>query len=188
MVTFPATSGLDTTGKVQMDLAILALACGLTPVVSLQYSQTGCPETFPFINPMGMVTDVLHGWVHNDKGKPEYTEMWRTVLSWFAEQFAYFIGRMKSINEGGRSLLDSSAIVITSSFGHAGGHSPANLPFVIAGSCGGAFKTGRFLDYSTEKPAHNRLLLGVARAFGLELPSFGNPKYGTAPLPELFTA
>jgi hypothetical protein len=168
----------------QMDLLVLALACRLTPVVTLQWSQTGCPETFSFLK--HSTTDVYHGWVHNDKRNPDYTEQWRQCLKWFGEQFAYLLGRMKQVNEGGRTLLDSSAVVMVSSFGHAGGHSPVNVPFVIAGSAGGVFKTGQYLDYTTNRQPHNRVLLALAKAFGVDMNAYGNAKYGTTPLPELF--
>jgi hypothetical protein len=149
----------------------------------LQWSQTGCPETFPWLGVQ--VSDVLHGWVHNDKGNPAYTEQWKRCMKWFSEQLAYLLTRMKQINEGTGTLLDNSAVVFVSSFGHAGGHSPTNVPFIVAGKAGGALRPGQFLDYSTSHPPHNRVLLTLAKAFGLDMPSYGNAKYGMSPLAEM---
>lgn len=174
---------LATITKQQIDLLVLALACRLTPVATLQWSQTGCPETFDWLG--HKVSDVYHGWVHNDKGAPEYTEMWKRCLRWFAEQFAYLLGRMKAIDEGGKSLLDSAAVVMVSSFGHAGGHRPENVPFVIAGRAEGALQPGRYLDFTNDRQPHNRVLLGLGRIFGVQMGAYGNAKYGTSPLPGL---
>jgi hypothetical protein len=169
--------------KQQMDLVVMALACRLTPVVTLQWSQTGCPETFPWLPEK--TTDVYHGWVHNDKGNAAYTAQWKVCMRWFSEQFAYLLGRMKSINEGAGSLLDNSAVVMVSSFGHAGGHSPINVPFVIAGKAGGALKPGQFLDFSGGPQPHNRVFITLGKAFGIDMASYGNAKYGTSPISEM---
>lgn len=177
-----ATTSLPVRTRQQLDLLVLALACRLTPVATLQWSQTGCMETFPWL---GSVPNNLHSWVHNDSRSAAYTEQWRRILRWFAEQMAYLLDRMSRIDEGGQSLLDASAVVMVSSYGVAGWHNPANAPFVIAGGAGGALRTGQFLDYSKSRQPANRLFLSLARAYGITMPSFGDPRYGTTPLAEI---
>ncbi len=179
--------------KQQIDLMVLALACRLTPVASLQWSQTGCQENFSWLgNPVG---DFLHTWVHNLGSSEAYVEQWRAVQRWFAGQMAYLLGKMDQINEGGRTLLDNSAVVFVSSFGVAGDHDPANAPFVIAGSAGGALRTGQFLDYANpgvggrgakqNKQTNNQLFMALAKAFGIDMPSYGDARHGTTPLADI---
>ena len=54
------------------------------------------------------------------------------------------------------------------------------MPFIIAGSCGGYFNTGRYLSY-TDDP-HNNLLVSLANAMGVQTNTFGNPDYCSGPL------
>lgn len=63
-------------------------------------------------------------------------------------------------------------------------HSRAQLPLVLAGSCQGAFETGRFLTYKGDVP-HNQRLVSLCGAMGLGVTSFGDPTYASGPRPGL---
>lgn len=181
----PNTGGaqpFDKLTDVQMELLVLAIACQLTPVASLQLSNSGSGEPFAFLGvPSGR--DILHGWVHNDGGHADFPEYARKAFTWFAGRFAHLLGRLQSIDDGGRPLLDSCAVVWCSHFGNGGAHSPVNVPWVLAGRAGGALKPGRSLDFTASPQPHNRLLIGIAQAMGVSLDKLGNEKYGTSPLP-----
>jgi hypothetical protein len=56
---------------------------------------------------------------------------------------------------------------------------------VLAGSAGGYFKTGRYIEFNGQKLGHNRLMVSLLNAMGIEADEFGNPEYGTGPLPGL---
>jgi hypothetical protein len=175
------TVPFDQIAQSQIDLLVLALACDMSPVVSLQLSNSGSGEGFAFLGvPAG--NDILHGWVHNDKGRAEFPEYARKAFTWFAERFAYLLSRLRAVNEGPRTLLDSCVVAWGNHFGSGGGHTPTNVPWVLGG---GGLVGGRFLDFSAQPQPHNRLLLGIAAAMGLRLQAIGNPKYGTSPLPGL---
>ena len=51
--------------------------------------------------------------------------------------FAEFLGKLKSTNEGGRSLLDQTVVFYGSNLGNASAHTCDNLPILLAG---GGFK------------------------------------------------
>ena len=180
--------GKNTTGPYEavaqnfLDLMVLALACNHTNVITLLMGNSGMNEGFAFLG-VPPASDGLHGWVHNDKGNPKFPEYAAKAFTWYAERYAYFLGRLKSINEGDKTLLDNSAVVWTSHFGNGGAHGPTDVPWVIAGSAGGAIKTGRFLNHSGSPQPHSRVMIGLGQAFGLNLSKMGNPKYGTAPVP-----
>lgn len=176
----PAGGDLPAVTRQQIDVLVLALACRLTPVVSLQWSHTGCAETFPWLGPS---TSDFHLWCHNDARSTQFLDHWRKATRWMAEQFAYLLGKMSQVDEGGSTLLDNAAVVFVSSYGNAGTHDPRNVPFVIAGGAAGALRTGQFLEY--RGVPHNRLLLSLAKAYGIDMPSYGDPRYGTAPLGEI---
>jgi hypothetical protein len=49
------------------------------------------------------------------------------------------------------------------------------MPFVLAGSAGGAVKTGRFLSY--RGLAANHLFVSMMNAFGVAGDTFGDPSW-----------
>lgn len=178
------TQPFDQLTKIQIDLLSIAVSCQLSPVVSLQLGNSGSGETFPFLGiPSGQ--DVLHGWVHNDNRQATFPEYARKTFTWFATQFAYLLGKLKSQPEGPGTLLDNCLVAWCSHFGNGGAHSPNDVPWVLAGKAGGALRTGRFLDFSAAKISNSQLLIGVAQAMGVSINQLGDPRFGTAPPPGL---
>jgi hypothetical protein len=55
---------------------------------------------------------------------------------------------------------------------------------VLAGSAGEHFRTGRYLSQTSETP-HNKLLVSLMNAMGIEGDTFGNPDYGTGSIADL---
>ena len=54
---------------------------------------------------------------------------------------------------------------------------------MLAGSAGGAFSTGRYLDFSSARKDNNQLLVSIAHAMGdTSLNSFGDASGATGPL------
>jgi hypothetical protein len=92
-------------------------------------------------------------------------------------QFVYLVKRLKEIDEGGQSLLDSSIIMFASSLFDGDSHSAEQLPIVLAGRGGGTIQPGRVLD-SLEKGNDNRracsLYLSLMDRMGVKLDRFGD--------------
>ena len=59
-------------------------------------------------------------------------------------------------------------------------HDNVSIPFIFAGNAGGAFKTGRYLQY--QSVPQNQLLVSVCRAMGVTVDTFGSTKYAAGPL------
>jgi hypothetical protein len=59
-----------------------------------------------------------------------------------------------------------------------GNHDHNNLPCILAGSCGGAIRTGRYVK-NPNGTANNKLLLALAQAMDVDLSKnpFGDPNY-----------
>jgi hypothetical protein len=100
----------------------------------------------------------------------------RKIDRFFFEQFAYLVGKMKTVGGAGRSLLDRSALVFMNGM-QTGLHAVRRVPVMIAGSCGGYFKTGRIVTPPPGTP-HNGALVGLANAMDAPLTSWGDPSYG----------
>ncbi|HKY37658.1 MAG TPA: hypothetical protein VJN18_17070 [Polyangiaceae bacterium] len=64
-------------------------------------------------------------------------------------------------------------------------HEHYDLPFLLAGSCGGHFATGRFVAYQASAAGHphNNLLVSLANAIGTVETTFGDPEHCAGPPP-----
>jgi hypothetical protein len=95
---------------------------------------------------------------------------------------AYVARRMDAIQEGERSLLDNSMLLLCSSMlnGH---HDASQLPVVLLGRAGGRIQGGRNLDY-LGKPDRQmcRLYLSMMDKLDVRLDRFGD---AAEPLDEL---
>lgn len=177
-----ATANVPAITKLHMDLGIAAFGADLTRVVVMQISDQGAANLvmnwlgFKSGGPLASDpntgdTNGFHAIAH------ENTSRKVTCDTWFQSQIAYLIGQMKSITDGtGKSMLDSSVIVGMNSM-RTGTHETTGVPVVMAGSCGGYFKTGRSLALPTGT-ANNGLLASLCNAMGTPVSSFGQAGYG----------
>ncbi|MDH4475492.1 MAG: DUF1552 domain-containing protein [Verrucomicrobiaceae bacterium] len=96
------------------------------------------------------------------------------------EQFARFLEKLKSIQDGGGTLLDHSMVLFGSGMGNANSHQNTNLPIILAG---GGIKHGEHKAYPAngmgKQPLCN-LYLSMLQRFGAEVDAFGTST-GTLP-------
>jgi hypothetical protein len=164
-------------GDLHIDLMVLALACGQTRVASLQWSRS--------------VSDVRFTWLGIDEGHHTLSHMPDTdttaqdklvrINTWYAEKFASIVEKLRMYSEGDGTLFDNSLLLWCNELAKGNVHSRIDAPYVLAGSAGGALRTGRFLQYSGDVP-HNDLLLSILNAFGLPDTTFGRREWCTGPL------
>ena len=109
------------------------------------------------------------------------------VVVFVALGFAYFIQKLKGFPDGAVTLLDNTAAVLSTQNGTstqvafaATDHPKTNSPFVVAGSCGGAWKTGRVIDCANR--AHNDVYLSIAKAIGMNVTTVGLASWCKGPL------
>lgn len=172
-------------GRLQMDLATLALSCGATNVVSLQWSHPVSPTR---IRDTGVGTgnhDASHYGEPNSQNARDFT----TLKRWFMQEFVYLIERMDQTPDDGGSLLDNTLVLLCSELGDSNVHDHDRVPFVLAGKAGGALTPGRFLDYrgkrAGENEPHTKLLVSIAQKLGVDIDRFGYEGHGTGPLDNL---
>jgi hypothetical protein len=87
--------------------------------------------------------------------------------------FSYFIGKLKSTQDGDGSLLDHSMLVYGSAISDGNRHSHDDLPVLMAGRGNGMLKTGRHVIYEKETPMTN-LYLTLLDRMGIEPESIGD--------------
>lgn len=169
--------------KLQMDLMVMAFACDLTRVATLQCGDAVFDMYYTWLG----ITDT---WIHNlTHAGDNDTASWDKVAlikRWHEEQFAYLLTKMKEIREGDGTLLDNALVLNISELGKGNEHSSPNVPIVLAGRAGGALRTGRFLSFDpAAKVLHGKLLLSILHAFDVPATTFGHAPWCNGPLPGL---
>jgi uncharacterized protein DUF1552 len=157
----------------QIDQMVMAMACDLTRVASLQCSASVSGKVFSWLGH----TASHHDLSHLGDGDPVMVQQITDVNYWYAQQVAYLLDRLSGVVEGDGTMLDNTLVVWGNELSRGNSHGNQPVPFVLAGSAGGAIETGRFLSYDDVE--HNRLLVSICQAMGLaETTSFGDNDMG----------
>jgi len=180
--TYHKEESFKTVALMQMDMAVLALSCGATNVATLMFSHAVSPTRI-------LETKVAtgnHDASHYGTADSQIAKDFVTLKRWFMDQFVYLIQKLANTPDEGGSLLSNTLVVLCSELGDSNNHDHDRVPFVLAGQAGGALRTGRFLDYRGKNKGknepHNKLLVSVAKAAGVELNSYGYTGEGTGGL------
>jgi len=154
----------------QIDLAVTALACGATPVASVQMSHTISPLTMTWLGHHSGHHTLSHAGNTDTAGVSAFVEAER----WFAEQVAYALDALAARTDpttGGR-LLDTTLVLWAKELGDGRAHTCEGVPWVLAG---GGLTGGRLLDLSGH--THDAVLTTLLQHLGLPDTHFGR---GTA--------
>jgi Protein of unknown function (DUF1552) len=185
---FHNTDNIPVIAKLHMDLAVAAFAADLTRCAVMQIGDQGAAHLILSWSPLNFKSggpnpgDANTGDVNGFHAIAHRNTMDKiTCDTWFQSQIAYLIGQMKSVADpNNKSMLDSSVIVGMNNM-RTGIHETTGVPVVMAGSCGGYFKTGRSLALPSGTP-NNAVLVALANAMlspaEAPLTSFGAAMYG----------
>jgi len=176
---FPAT------GKLQMDLAVMALACDLTRVATLHFSISVGGTRFTWL---GISDRGHHDLSHDGDDNLDTVEKLTQINVWYSEQLFYLMDALAKIPEGpaGETMLDHTLILWHNELGRGNGHTHTGLPLLLAGGAAAApqpLKMGRFLQFSNSAGQNSDLMVSLLNIFGLPDQTFGS--YSNGPLPGL---
>lgn len=124
--------------QVMCDLNILAFQTDTTRV-STYIGSTPNGASYPELG----FNDQHHSNTHHNND-PEKVRKIEAITEFNIRQFAYMVTKMAALREAGGTLLDNCIMMWGSGLEDGNKHTRENLPFVIAGSGGGAIKTGRY--------------------------------------------
>jgi hypothetical protein len=151
--------------RLMCDILVLAFQTDTTRVCTLKLNNDHGTLRFPHLGVDYMIHHLLS---HSDSND------WLKVNQFFLEQVAYVARRLDAINEGERTALDNSMIMLCSSMLN-GNHDATKLPVVILGSAGGQLEGGQNLDYSGNSDRQMcRLYLSMMDKMGVHLDHFGD--------------
>jgi hypothetical protein len=159
-------------GKLQIDLMVAALACDQTRVASIMWANSSNTDPFPWLG----IDEQHHDLAHEGDGNDSARDKLVKINTWYAEQFAYLLSRLKSVQEGEGTLLDNTLLVWVNEHQKGNNHDRYGMPYLLAGRAGGSVKTGRWMQLDGDVP-HNNLWVGCMQAMGLEVTTFGDPEF-----------
>ncbi|WP_437914058.1 DUF1552 domain-containing protein [Sorangium sp. So ce302] len=172
--------------RLYLDIMAMAFACNITRVATMMWGGGENNEAVKFGD---IDISAWHSVSHGDPDGAPGQQITR-LQAYFAGEFRYFVEKLKGISDGEFSLLDNTAAVLctqngSSQLGSAQNfaetdHPPQHAPFVVAGSCGGAWTTGRLLDAGGRN--HNDVYVSIARAIGMDVTSVGRANWCRGPL------
>ncbi len=171
--------------RLMIDMMVLAFWADATRVCTFMMDHGQSNRYFDFIpeckgtwHALSHYRDIS-GRTEDDDGKISWDtveskrNMYNRVTQWHHEQFAYLIGRLNDLREPtGETLLQNTAICYGSSLSDGHAHGERDLPLIIAGGGGGAFKGGRYLKYR-RPTSMSKLHLTLMETMGVKLNEFG---------------
>jgi hypothetical protein len=169
--------------KAMFDLIALGFACDATRIVTFMLGNAASGRTHPFLNITGGHHDISHHM--NDAA---LIAQLAKIGEWEMQQLGYFLRKLKELPDGedGQSLLHNSTIFCSSEISDGNRHNHDDLPIVLAGSGGGALKTGEHVMFTAAKGAPKQkvsnLLVTMLESAGVTGAQVGD---STGPLTEL---
>ncbi len=161
----PPNTGFVSDLPVIYDLIALALQTDSTRIATLEIaggfeaSAFGLRADYHKLSHHGQVQESIDGLVKIEKYQ--------------MEQFARFLAKLKSLEDGDGKLLDHTMVLFGSGMGNANAHTNNNLPMIFAG---GGYKHGEHRAYPEKglgRVPLSNLYLSMLQRFGVETNRFG---------------
>ena len=127
--------------RLMFDLQVLAYQSDLTRVITFMVGREFSSRTYPEIGAPGGHHPLSH------ESSAASQEQLLQINIHHAEQFAYYLDRLRETPDGDGSLLDHVLLYYGAGMS-SGSHQPWNLPLVLAG--GGAGQGGRHIRYAAD--------------------------------------
>ena len=143
--------------RMMFDLLALAFQTDSTRVSTFLMAHDGSNRSFPELG----VPDSHHGISHH-QDDPAKLEKIAKIDAFYAEQFGYFLQKLKDTKEGAGNLLDNSMIVYGGGISDGNSHNHSRLPIILAGH-GGGLKPGQHLVAPENTPMTNLYLAMMER-------------------------
>ncbi len=148
------------------ELIALALQTDSTRIATLEIGGDFLPQNLG-------IDKAYHGLSHHGND-PEAIGHLITLEKYQIDHFGKFLTRLSKIQDGDRTLLDSTCVVFGSGIGDANTHKNSDLPIILAG---GGYSHGEFREVPRDginKVPLCNLFVDIAQRMGVETDSFGS--------------
>jgi hypothetical protein len=158
------------------DLVVKAFQCDATRAATMMLGRC--------VSPMSFVVDGVkyshHGDASHWGGDMTKKRAKDVIDRWQVSRLAYLLEQMRNVSEPNGTMLDNVVVYYSSDIADPNLHNHEDMPVLIAGRAGGAFRTGRHLRSGLRGRTIGDLFLDIFNAFGISMPSFGD--FGKNPL------
>lgn len=147
------------------ELITLALQTDSTRVATLEIGGCFLPQDLG-------IDKSYHGLSHHGNDEKNIAHL-ITLETYQIEHFNKFLTRLSGIQDGEKTLLDSTAVLFGSGMGNGASHKNTDLPIILAG---GGYRHGEFKKVEANGPNKVplcNLYLEMAQRMGLEVDAFG---------------
>jgi Protein of unknown function (DUF1552) len=153
--------------RLMFDLMTLAFQTDTTRVATFLIAHDGGNRPYPFAGvPQG------HHHISHHRNQADALAKLAIIDRWHVSQFAYFLEKLKSVQEGEGRLLDNCMIVYGAGISDGNEHSHDNLPTILAGRAGGSISPGRHIR--AEGAPMTNLFLSMLDRMGAPAERFGD--------------
>ena len=157
--------------RLMFDIMVLAFQMDRTRVATFMMNNDLSGMRFAGLDG---VTAGIHELSHHANDEHRLS-LYQKVNEYQVKLWAEALAKMQATNEGERTLLQNSMVLLTSSLMDGNAHDSRELPVVLAGGGGGTIKGGRYLDFSKDENRKMcRLHLALMDRMGLHTHHFGD--------------
>ncbi len=154
--------------RLMYDLMALAFKTDTTRISTFMLGNEGSNKSYPTIG----VSEGHHQLSHHQNDQDKVQKI-AAIDKFFAEQFAYFLKKLKETPDGDGTLLDNCLIVYGGAIRDGNRHDHHNLPILLAGRGGGHITPGSHTRFASETPLNN-LYLTMLETVGVQTDQFGD--------------
>jgi hypothetical protein len=157
-------------GRVEVMYRVARLAFQTDSTRSITLMQNGVAT--PVMQLKGAtINDGYHNLSHHGKSPDKLAQL-KAIDEWQMRTLSALLGDLKSVEEGGESLLDRTMVLYGSNLGDANAHATTNMPILLAG---GGFRHGQHLEFDRARnyPLPN-LFVSMLQRLGVETDVFAS--------------
>jgi len=136
--------------RLMMDLEVLAFQSDITRVTTLMFAAERSGRSYPEAG----VPDAHHSVSHHDNN-PEKLAKVAKIDAYHIQQLAYFMGKLRDIQDGDGTLLDHSMLLYGAGISNGNVHDHSPLPILLCGGGAGQLQGGRHIQFKDEPPLSN---------------------------------
>jgi Protein of unknown function (DUF1552) len=153
--------------RLMMDLEVLAFQADITRVTTLMFAAERSGRSYPEAG----VPDSHHSVSHHDNNPEKLAKVGR-IDACHVQQVAYFIGKLREVEDGDGTLLDHSMLLYGAGISNGNVHDHSPLPILLCGGGAGKLEGGRHIVYKNEPPLSN-IVRAVLEKAGVHTDSMG---------------
>ncbi|MEA2699273.1 MAG: hypothetical protein QOI66_3544 [Myxococcales bacterium] len=189
----PANYNRGAHATLMIDLAVMAIQCDITRVVSFMLDDARSDFVYNFINERTFTatgstpTNKPLGGYHNLQHAGNTNSGFATCGWWMVDRLNELTTKLAAVSDGADGTAIDNTVIHFMSGMHGGNHDSQNLPLVLVGSGGKVLKTGQYIKFPSVVNLQDVHLTILQKVFGSPLTTWGKPMsmYKSGIVPDL---